>query len=231
MPRVEIIYLSKSKIGGMFTGVPFIPSRPGLFVIRCFVYMLQVFNACKEEFVYHSKYWGRSLEEEEFYQALRDFTHNGRRQITEVIPGLVTMLKRLREVISQMESYRFFSSSLLIVYDGSEPDHGRQGLQNGCVGNDDPSKLWTEHCTMSPAPLGWRINRQSHSPSVVELSEIRRHVDIRMIDFAHTTHRGLADDAVCYSGVDESYVLGLSTLIRAFDEMLEQLSTERRIVT
>lgn len=199
-------------------GVPFIPSWPRLFVIRCFVYMLQVFNACKEEFVYHSKYWGRSLEEEEFYQALRDFTHNGRRQITEVIPGLVTMLKRLREVISQMESYRFFSSSLLIVYDGS-------------VGNDDPSKLWTEHCTMSPAPLGWRINRQSHSPSVVELSEIRRHVDIRMIDFAHTTHRGLADDAVCYSGVDESYVLGLSTLIRAFDEMLEQLSTERRIVT
>ena len=189
-----------------------------------------MFNACKKEFVYHSKYWGRSLEEGEFYQALRDFIHNGECYVTEVIPGLVAMLKRLREIILQMDSYRFFSSSLLVVYDGSEHVHNGHILTNGCIGKEDNSPLRTEHLATTLASLG-KCNGRAHPLSVAELKEIRRYVDIRMIDFAHTTHKGLAGEAIYYTGADENYVLGLTTLISAFEDMLAQFSTEATVVS
>ena len=181
-----------------------------------------MFNACKKEFVYHSKYWGRSLEEGEFYQALRDFIHNGKSYVTEVIPGLVAMLKQLREIIWQMDSYRFFSSSLLVVYDGSEHVHNGHVVTNGCTGTEDHSLLRTQPCATALSSSG----KSCYPLSVADLKEIRRHVDIRMIDFARTTHRGLAGEAIHYSGADENYVLGLTTLISAFEDMLKQFSSQ-----
>ena len=186
---------------------------------------LQVFNACKKEFAYHSKYWGRSLEEGEFFQALRDFIHNGKRYVTEVIPGLVAMLKRLREVILKMDSYRFFSSSLLVVYDGSEHVPNGHVVTNGCVGKDSS---WLKTATLSPSG---KCVGSDHSLSEADLKEIRRYVDIRMIDFAHTTHRGLTGETIHYSGADENCVLGLTTLIRAFEDMLEQFSIEAGVIS
>ena len=57
----------------------------------------------------------------------------------------------------------------------------------------------------------------------VDLEEARQSVDLRMIDFAHSTHSGY-DDAVQYVGPDEGYVLGLSSLVACFERMLESVS-------
>lgn len=54
-----------------------------------------------------------------------------------------------------------------------------------------------------------------------ELAEHRQHVDLRMIDFARSTH---ADhyDQVCYEGLDECYLTGLTSLIKIFQEMIDE---------
>ena len=48
------------------------------------------------------------------------------------------------------------------------------------------------------------------------LEDARKVVDVRMIDFAHTTHSKCVQDPIKYSGPDEGYILGLDTLISAF---------------
>ena len=57
--------------------------------------------------------------------------------------------------------------------------------------------------------------------SKVDLETARQSVDLRMIDFAHSTHRGY-NDRVQYSGPDEGYVLGVSSLVACFKRMLNE---------
>ena len=53
----------------------------------------------------------------------------------------------------------------------------------------------------------------------IDLEQARKSVDLRMIDFAHSTHRGY-NDTVQYEGPDNGYVLGVSSLVRCFERML-----------
>jgi inositol-hexakisphosphate kinase len=41
---------------------------------------------------------------------------------TDVIEGLIKKLKKLRDIIGQLETYRFFSSSLLVMYEGHQEE-------------------------------------------------------------------------------------------------------------
>jgi len=56
-----------------------------------------------------------------------------------------------------------------------------------------------------------------------EMAEHRCHVDLRMIDFARSTHEDHYDQ-VLYEGLDECYLTGLSSLIRIFQEMRDEFS-------
>lgn len=44
-------------------------------------------------------------------------------------------------------------------------------------------------------------------------------VDVRMIDFAHTTHEGFDGDTMVHCGPDNGYLLGLDNLIRLLIEV------------
>jgi hypothetical protein len=50
-----------------------------------------------------------------------------------------------------------------------------------------------------------------------------RPVDVRMIDFAHTTHQGFHHDRL-RSGPDRGYLFGLENLIQMFEEIKDQNS-------
>lgn len=51
----------------------------------------------------------------------------------------------------------------------------------------------------------------------------RRKVDVRMIDFAHTTHEGFRGDKIVHKGPDMGYILGLDNTIRMFQEIQEEM--------
>ena len=84
-----------------------------------FYCLLQKFDASKNEYIFRDKYYGRSLDDEGFYQELRTFLHNGVCFRSDLVPSLLGMVQELKSVIRGQSSYRFYSSSLLIIYDGA----------------------------------------------------------------------------------------------------------------
>ena len=181
-----------------------------------------MFNAATSEYIFRDKYYGRQLDEARFHGALKDFLYDGLSYCTDILPELVDTLKQLREVIKSLSSYRLFSGSLMIIYDGQKTSSevGGAPLLRDTTSPQDAS--------MKGLPASWATrglwpNRSSRSPwhTRPELLKFRQKVDVRLIDFAHTTHAGFVHDPIRYEGPDEGYITGLTTLISAFENMFK----------
>ncbi|CRK93330.1 CLUMA_CG006871, isoform A [Clunio marinus] len=81
---------------------------------------LQKFLIGTNEPIKRDKYWGRKLTEADFKNALHDFFHNGTRLKRKVIEKVLSRLEQLHSVIEKQSSYRFYSCSLLLVYEGKD---------------------------------------------------------------------------------------------------------------
>ncbi|CAB3370879.1 Hypothetical predicted protein [Cloeon dipterum] len=81
---------------------------------------MQVYQADTDSYSKEDKYFGRELDEEGFKSALFRFFHNGFHLRSEVIQEVIAKLENLRSVIEKQSSFRFYSSSLLLVYEGME---------------------------------------------------------------------------------------------------------------
>jgi inositol-hexakisphosphate kinase len=79
-----------------------------------------VYQANSGKFICHNKYFGRSLTVEDFKLALRQFLHNGCELRADLIASIIHKLERLHRMVERQDSFRFYSSSLLIMYDGTE---------------------------------------------------------------------------------------------------------------
>ncbi|KAK7086103.1 Inositol hexakisphosphate kinase 2 [Halocaridina rubra] len=227
---------------------------------------MQLYNREKKCYICKNKYYGQKLSEEGFKQTLWQFLHNGRRLRLDIAELIVNKLEDLRSIISKLDSVRFFTSSLLILYDGYDPGHckphqrdrdnekEREGkppessrgtswtesrVEEGHATRDgwtskesSHSNLGTKHPTYlreMPTSGGGKAPREQISRNEGELpykSKSRQQrkrcykpkVDIRLIDFAHSTHKGMGDTKV-YSGPDEGITLGLDNLIKIFQDI------------
>ncbi|XP_029429672.1 inositol hexakisphosphate kinase 3 isoform X2 [Rhinatrema bivittatum] len=150
---------------------------------------MQVYQADKGHFLCKDKYYGRKLSADGFRQALYHFLHNGKCLRTDLLEPILLQLRTLKSVIEGQNSYRFYSSSLLIVYDGQEQAEGTVTL-------DHPGYIQKNGCA-----LPYVVN--SHPK-----------VDVRMIDFAHTTYKGCRDNQTNDEGPDQGYIFGLDNLSR-----------------
>ncbi|XP_074833884.1 inositol hexakisphosphate kinase 3 isoform X2 [Carettochelys insculpta] len=158
---------------------------------------MQVYQADTGQYLCKDKYYGRKLSPDGFRRALYQFLHNGKRLRTDLLEPIVSQLKVLLSVIQKQCSYRFYSSSLLIIYDGQEHTENKETLDNhpqGC--------FQTINCTM---PLG------TGQPKV----------DVRMIDFAHTTYKGAKYNHTVYDGPDPGYIFGLENLVKILQNTQE----------
>ncbi|KAJ3314920.1 hypothetical protein HDU76_002319, partial [Blyttiomyces sp. JEL0837] len=79
---------------------------------------MQVYKTHTRSFVYLDKYVGRQINVANFRQSLLSFIDNGESYLIGLIPKIVDKLKALHDVVSKMPTYRFYASSLLILYDG-----------------------------------------------------------------------------------------------------------------
>ncbi|XP_043264002.1 inositol hexakisphosphate kinase 1 isoform X2 [Colletes gigas] len=84
---------------------------------------MQVYQADTNHYVKQDKYWGRELNEEGFKAALYRFFHNGFCLRKLVIEKVVPQLEQLRRAVERQSSYRFYSCSLLVVYEGYQTDN------------------------------------------------------------------------------------------------------------
>lgn len=53
-----------------------------------------------------------------FRESLKDFLDNGRTKRFDILPNIIERLQALHETINSLIKCRFYSGSLLIVYDG-----------------------------------------------------------------------------------------------------------------
>jgi hypothetical protein len=119
---------------------------------------------------------GRQLTVDGFKRNLMQFLHNGLKFRVDVIEPIIDKLKRLHQILQTKNSYRFYGSSLLVLYDGHE-------------------------------------RPQSNESDKLE------NLDVRMIDFAHSTHNGYVHDSRLHVGPDHGYLFGLDNLVKIFQEI------------
>ena len=142
----------------------------------------QVYQSATDQYVCKDKFYGRSLKPFDITSLLYQYLYDGCELRVSLIKPIVNRLRKLRETLLQQDTFRFYSSSLLIMYDGSLDDQNDSGIHEGMPSSPDDSDL----------------------------------IDIRLIDFAHTTYKGFQNDRICHKGPDHGLILGLDNLIHMF---------------
>lgn len=79
---------------------------------------LQVYQLNTGHYLCRNKYYGRGLSIEGFRQALYQYMHNGKGLRQDLFEPILNKLRSLKAVLERQASYRFYSSSLLIIYEG-----------------------------------------------------------------------------------------------------------------
>ncbi|XP_061076773.1 inositol hexakisphosphate kinase 1 [Conger conger] len=164
---------------------------------------MQVYQMDTGHYLCRNKYYGRGLSTEGFRQALQQYLHNGAQLRRDLLQPMLGKLRSLQAVLERQASYRFYSSSLLVIYEGKEPGPeappGPEGppAQPGAPAPQEPPPAPAP----APAPPG---------------------VDVRMIDFAHSTFKGFRDDQTVHDGPDRGYVFGLESLIRILERIRDE---------
>ncbi|XP_014892962.1 inositol hexakisphosphate kinase 2-like [Poecilia latipinna] len=200
---------------------------------------MQVYQSDSGQIMFMNKYHGRKLTLAGFKEALYQFFHNGRRLRHELLSPVLRRLREMQAALEACESYRFYSSSLLIIYDGDPPrTPARPRHRGGEEGDEDePSDEEEEEgeeegafgfprssSTSAAGGLsggGGSSSRSSHGAGEASSPE----VDVRMIDFAHTTCRHYGEDSVVHEGQDSGFIFGLQNLITIISQ-LEEHSTD-----
>ncbi|EFX85786.1 hypothetical protein DAPPUDRAFT_313590 [Daphnia pulex] len=81
---------------------------------------MKVYEATSDKFVSRDKYFGRRLDADGLRRALVQFFASGGARRDGIIEAILERLRLLRKAVEQQETFRFYSSSLLIVYEGCD---------------------------------------------------------------------------------------------------------------
>jgi len=124
----------------------------------------QVYKADRGTLLFRDKYHGRRLREAQLAGELAHFFHDGTTLRSGALVGIIARLRALLEHVEAQQTFNFYSSSILLIYEGAA-DAAVDG--RGADGGDGNGG--------APPPAA-------------------SHTDVRMIDFAHTqASRGTID--------------------------------------
>ncbi|XP_028574404.1 inositol hexakisphosphate kinase 1 [Podarcis muralis] len=168
---------------------------------------MQVYQLDTGHYLCRNKYYGRGLSIEGFRNALYQYLHNGVELRKDLFEPILSKLQSLKSVLERQASYRFYSSSLLIIYDGK----------------DNRSETYMERrAEMRLKQVDISLPESLQDASSTEAVSFQPKVDVRMIDFAHSTFKGFRDDPTVHDGPDMGYVFGLESLINIMEQMRDE---------
>jgi len=173
-----------------------------------------------------------------FREGIMQFLHNGNRLRTDAILPLVEKLENLKTCLLTLDTYRFYTSSLLLTYEGLDLDDSFHPEEQNMINLNMPTSKSAENIGSSSSASGSSaaatlvqsassvssdtLNRWNSPASSSSLSA--ESVDVRMIDFAHATHSGV-DTGHCskeHAGPDAGYIFGLSNLIKVLQDIVAE---------
>lgn len=85
---------------------------------KLLILTLQVYKVDQAKFLFQDKYYGRKLNPLSFRETLAEYLDNGLGCQIRHIPVIIRKLRLLARIIRSLEDYRFYASSLLMIYDG-----------------------------------------------------------------------------------------------------------------
>jgi inositol-hexakisphosphate 5-kinase len=176
---------------------------------------MQTFNVKKQRPAYEDKYFGRDLKAgREFREALTRFLYDGvsYSSVTKRIPMILDKIGKLESMVRRLPGYRFYASSLLMLYD-AEPEKSQRAKEKAAKGKSHSEKNDEEREQDKDKDKQW--------PPPIEL---------KIVDFANcvTGEDLLPPDAPCpplHPGtVDRGYLRGLRTLKMYFQRILQDIT-------
>ncbi|KAI9809773.1 MAG: hypothetical protein M1825_000206 [Sarcosagium campestre] len=170
---------------------------------------MQVWNSKTESYLFEDKYIGRDMKAgRDFQDALTRFLYDGTgyANVGRHIPVILEKLSKLEAIIRRLPGYRFYASSLLMLYDGApSPPPVLQASQGSP--NEDPGAGHSQQKSSDP-------------------------ISLKIVDFANcvTAEDGLPEDTPCPphdpNGVDRGYLRGLRSLRMYFQRIWREIHDE-----
>jgi hypothetical protein len=176
---------------------------------------MQTFNAKTGKVSYEDKYYGRDLKAgQQFREALTRFLYDGVSydSVARHIPTILHKLSKLESMVRRLPGYRFYASSLLMLYD-AEPYKSREAEEAAKNGIDIATQKQKEGKKWPPP------------------------IDIKLVDFANcvTGEDELPPNAQAPPAhpkdIDRGYLRGLRTLKAYFGRILSDIRNNQVIET
>jgi inositol-hexakisphosphate 5-kinase len=176
---------------------------------------MQTYNVKKKKPAYEDKYFGRDLKAgREFRDALTRFLYDGvsYSSVSSHIPTILDKISKLESMVRRLPGYRFYASSLLMLYD-AEPQKSRKAIEEAQkVKNEDAGE-----------------------EKAKEEKQWRSSIELKIVDFANcvTGKDDLPVDAPCPphrpDDIDRGYLRGLRTLRMYFQRILRDINQEEYV--
>ncbi|KIW06907.1 uncharacterized protein PV09_02576 [Verruconis gallopava] len=169
---------------------------------------MQIFNVKTQSVVFKDKYYGRDLKAgREFQEALKSFFFDGYGYSSALkhIPTILEKISSLEAMIHGLPGYRFYASSLLMLYDRAASE----------------DTLALEKATASD-----KKDRSKLAEALKKKAEIK----LKIVDFANcvTAEDPPPADVPCPphdpEGIDRGYLRGLRTLRLYFQRIWKELN-------
>lgn len=157
-----------------------------------------MWNHATQSYVTQDKYKGREVRPEDFPNVVAAFLHDGERLLVYHIPIILRKLYALARIINRLKGYRFYGCSLLMIYDGDrevQEAYRTSALENLSARSKRGESLERQFDRVSGNKQEHSRLRRSHSEDVLlgpptdrcARRRKRGEMQIRLVDFAHTT--------------------------------------------
>jgi hypothetical protein len=181
---------------------------------------MQVWNVKTQSYIFEDKYFGRDLKAgAEFQAALTRFFFDGIGYTSALqhIPVVLELIGNLEHMIRNLPGYRFYASSLLVLYDRGSEDKGEGPTITPSVRGP------LNRADSEPSPSGHHQTRKANLP----LPSIK----LKIVDFAncvtaedYSRSRRASIPPRDPGGVDRGYLRGLRTLKVYFQRIWKELN-------
>lgn len=172
---------------------------------------MQVWNVKTQSYLFEDKYFGRNLKTgQNFQDALTRFLYDGvsYASVSRHIPVVLERITKLEKMIRRLPRYRFYASSLLMLYDGGSV---HDNLGDGNADQNNPS-------AESENRKGDRSAKST--------------INLKIVDFANcvTAEKEMSNIVPCPpqdpEGVDKGYLRGLRSLKSCLRRIWKEINSE-----
>ena len=170
----------------------------------------QRFSVTKNNFEKLDKYVGRKATETEFKELLANFFFNNGFLRTDIISKVISEIHKMRMHLRRLDGYRFYSSSLLIIYEGKQVV---KQLQTSMSLEDDEANC--------------QDSLDSDTLYFCK-SVISSPIKVKIIDFANASIPAELTNNIYHKGQDGGFLMGLENLQEILEGLLEEEKQDHR---